>query len=290
MEKLKINMKTYGQLLRQGEQALKDAGIEYASADAWYLFEAACSMDRMTYLLEQNRECESKEKQKKYEHWIERRIRERIPMQYLIGSQEFMGLTFKVNEHVLIPRQDTEVLVETVLEQVKGKQSLLDVCTGSGCIAISLACLGDFSKCTALDISKEALKIAKENGKTLAPMVEFIDSDLFSEVEGTYDVIVSNPPYIATEECQTLMPEVREHEPMLALDGHKDGLYFYRKIVAEAANYLNPDGLLCFEIGYDQGESVPVLMREAGFCDIVVKKDLAGLDRVVYGRYQKREE
>ncbi|MDO4168557.1 MAG: peptide chain release factor N(5)-glutamine methyltransferase [Lachnospiraceae bacterium] len=279
-------MKTYREILKEGEQRLLLAGVENACGEAWYFFEDAFSMERMDYLLEQNRVCEKMNQIELFETYVKRRSEKHIPMQYLLGAQDFMGLTFKVTPDVLIPRQDTEVLVEEVLEKAKEKKTVLDMCTGSGCIVISLAHYGNFERCVGVDLSEGALKIAKENGKSLAPMVEFINSDLFAGVEGKYDVIVSNPPYIKTNECQNLMSEVKDFEPMLALDGHEDGLYFYRRIIKDAKNYLNPGGMLFFEIGYDQGKSVPAFMQEAGFSEIVLKQDLAGLDRVVYGKYE----
>lgn len=281
-------MKRYRTILKDGEQALLKAGIENAVGEAWYLFEDAFSMDRMTYYMDQEKVCQDTKGIDMYQTYLKKRIEQRVPLQYLLGTQDFMGLTFRVSEAVLIPRQDTETLIEEILKEAQGVESVLDMCTGSGCIAISLAYYMQLQKCVAADISKEALKIAKENGKSLAPMVEFIHSDLFDEIEGRYDLIVSNPPYIASKECRELMPEVREHEPMLALDGQEDGLHFYRRIVGEAPHYLNPGGYLFFEIGYDQGESVPALMEAAGFSDVRVRKDLAGLDRIVYGRYKSR--
>ncbi len=277
---------TFREILKAGEEKLKAAEIENAKGEAWYFFEAAFSISRMDYFFNQSKECDDEKGLDLFHSYIDRRAKEKIPMQYLLGTQDFMGLTFKVSEAVLIPRLDTEVLVETVLEKTKGAKTLLDLCTGSGCIAISLAHYGSFTKCIGADISKEAQKIAKENGKNLAPMVEFINSDLFSNVEGKFDVIVSNPPYIKTEECAKLMDEVKNYEPMLALDGKEDGLYFYRRIIEAAPEYLNEGGWLFFEIGYDQGESVPEWMKERGFCGVTLKKDLAGLDRVVFGRYQ----
>lgn len=279
-------MKTYRNILKSGEQKLLAAGVENARGEAWYFFEDAFSMQRMDYLLNQSQICRETDRLAVFEMYIKRRSEEHIPMQYLLGVQEFMGLSFKVNEEVLIPRQDTEILVETVLEMTRGKRSVLDMCTGSGCIIISLAHYGTFDTCVGVDLSKEALKIAKENGKSLAPMVKFINSDLFTEIKDFYDVIVSNPPYITTGECRHLMREVKDFEPMMALDGHEDGLYFYRRIIKDAKKYLNPGGMLFFEIGYDQGKSVPALMRKEGFSEIVLKQDLAGLDRVVYGRYE----
>ena len=204
-------------------------------------------------------------------------------MQYLTGSTEFMGLPFFVNESVLIPRQDTEVLVETALAMMKPECRLLDMCTGSGCILLSLAKLGTVAEGVGVDISEGALKVAERNRENLGlPQVRLVHSNLFESVEGVFDMIVSNPPYIPTEDIEDLMREVRDHEPHLALDGSKDGLLFYRKLAEESGRYLVPGGSLLFEIGYDQGEAVSQLLDQAGFKDIHVKKDLAGLDRVVY--------
>ena len=174
-----------------------------------------------------------------------------------------------------------EVLLK--VPQTLKNLKILDLCTGSGCIAISLALILKPEVCVGTDISEKALKIAKANGENLAPMVKFIQSDLFENVTGSYDLIISNPPYITTEECGKLMPEVKDYEPMLALDGKEDGLYFYKKIIKEAKNYLNPDGMLAFEIGYDQGEAVKNLMEAQDFSCVEIKKDLAGLDRLVFG-------
>ena len=158
------------------------------------------------------------------------------------------------------------------------------MCTGSGCIIISLAKLGGLHRAVAADISTEALKVAKRNAKTLEADITWIESDLFDKVEGKYDIIVSNPPYIESEEVDKLAKEVKDHEPRLALDGTEDGLYFYRKIIEEAENYLTENGAIFFEIGYNQGEAVSELLRAKGYQDIRVIKDLPGLDRVVTGR------
>ena len=190
-----------------------------------------------------------------------------------------------MNEHVLVPRQDTEVLVESVLEVLKPGMNVLDMCTGSGCILISLMKLGGQVSGAGVDISGEALQVACQNAEKLGVETRFLHSDLFTEVEEKYDVIVSNPPYIRTAVIEELKEEVKFHDPFLALDGKEDGLYFYRNIIEEASDYLKPRGRLYFEIGHDQGEDVSRLMREAGFSDVTVKKDLAGLDRVVFGVY-----
>ena len=270
-----------------GQKQLEEAGIEDASTDAWYLFSECFHISREDYLFGMTEEIDDKEAQDRYQELIQKRSKEHIPLQYLLGTQEFMGYTFKVTPDVLIPRADTE----TVLEEVMAKMGsgtltnlkILDLCTGSGCIAISLALLLKPEVCVGTDISEKALKIAKANGENLAPMVKFIQSDLFENITGTYDLIISNPPYIKTEECKKLMPEVKDHEPMLALDGKEDGLYFYRKIIKNAGKYLNPNGMLAFEIGYDQGEAVKELMEAQKFACVEIKKDLAGLDRLVFG-------
>ena len=202
-----------------------------------------------------------------------------------------MGLEFDVNEHVLIPRQDTEILVEEALRELRDGMDILDMCTGSGCILISL--LRYSNDCTGLgvDISEEALAVAEGNArKLLAPdcQARFIKSDLFGEVDGMYDMIVSNPPYIPSGVIDSLMPEVREHEPLGALDGREDGLWFYRRITGECRKYLKPGGMLFYEIGYDQGASVSEILSGEGFGEIQVTKDYAGLDRVVSGILRHR--
>ena len=213
------------------------------------------------------------------------------PIQYIKGCESFFGRDFKVNEDVLIPRYETEELVENILYRIDDyfnaykEIHLCDVGTGSGAIAITLALEEPRLKVIATDISKEALVVAQDNAKTLGANVEFRNGDMLQPLLDTHekvDIFVSNPPYIPTEDIEDLMREVRDHEPHLALDGSKDGLLFYRKLAEESGRYLVPGGSLLFEIGYDQGEAVSQLLDQAGFKDIHVKKDLAGLDRVVY--------
>lgn len=300
---------TLQEACRMGTQMLEKSGIEEASLDAWYLLEYVTEISRARYLADVGNVMQP-EQENQYFALIERRA-QRIPLQHLTGVQEFMGLDFKVNEHVLIPRQDTEVLVETALEILKKRKweesgcriRLLDMCTGSGCILLSImkyvgedgSGLGNKKQCqpsrtfeiqgTGVDISEEALKVAMANAEHLGIKAEFIQSDLFSGVSGQYDMIVSNPPYIRTSVIEGLQKEVKEHDPFIALDGKEDGLYFYREIIRKIRKYLVPGGILLFEIGYEQAEAVSGMMEQAGFCDIVVKKDLAGLDRVVSGVY-----
>ena len=194
-----------------------------------------------------------------------------------------MGLPFYVDENVLIPRQDTECLVEEVL-RVSDGQDVLDLCTGSGCIGVSLSVLGGCHSVTASDISEKALRVAERNARANEAEISLIQSDLFASIEGTFDIVVSNPPYIPVGEMEGLMPEVREHEPELALAAAEDGLLFYNSIIKEIRRFLREGGWLFFEIGSGQGEAVSGRMRQAGFSGVEIKKDLAGLDRIVCGR------
>ncbi len=264
------------------ERRLAEAGIEQPQTESWFLMEAFCGIDRNFYYLH-NQEEMPDEQFVRYEQMTDTRC-SHVPLQYLTGSQEFMGLEFEVNPHVLIPRQDTEVLVEAVLERLEAGMQVLDLCTGSGCIAVSLKHYRPDCCVTASDVSEQALETAKENGKKNQADITWIHSDLFEKIQGSFDVIVSNPPYIPTAVIETLMPEVREHEPMSALDGAEDGLYFYRKITEESVGYLKDGGFLCYEIGHDQGDSVSAIMEEAGYKKVCVIRDLAGLDRVAIGR------
>lgn len=204
-----------------------------------------------------------------------------IPYAYIVGHKEFMKLDFEVNKNVLIPREDTEILVEEVIKL--NKKKMLDMCTGSGCIAVSLAKYIEDSIIDAVDISEKALTIAKINAKKNGVCINFIKSNLFKEVEEKYDVIVSNPPYIKTEDLENLQEEVKK-EPMKALDGGETGLYFYKKIIKEAKNYLKENGYLALEIGYDQAVDVTKLLEENGYEEINVKKDLGGNDRTIIAK------
>ncbi len=286
---------TLEQLLSVGTERLQGNNVPEPELSAWYLLQAVlsdggASFGRSDYFLRRGDEA-ALEVEEKYCFFLERRG-QRIPLEYIIGYTEFMGLRFSVNENVLIPRQDTEVLVEHVLPRCAGGK-VLDLCTGSGCIGLSIGVLGKPASVMLSDVSEGACQIAQENMQQLREKegletpVEIVCGDLWEPVTGTFDVIVSNPPYIESEVIPTLMPEVQSHEPMSALDGGEDGLDFYRQIVTGAVEYLNPGGMLCFEIGYDQGESVAALMKENGFQDVEIKKDLAGLDRVVAGRLEE---
>lgn len=272
---------TYREAFRHGESLLLGQGIEDAKTDAWLLLSMACKIERSFYYLHMEEEL-PEDQLKGYEIALKKRV-EHVPLQYITGETEFMGLRFKVNSSVLIPRQDTETLVEEALKAVKPGMRVLDLCTGSGCIIISiLHNVAQVDGC-AVDISKRALNVARENAKRNEVHAVFEQSDLFERVIGTYDVIVSNPPYIPSADILNLMPEVRLFEPPEALDGKEDGLYFYRRIAEEAKEYLNVDGRIFLEIGYDQGSAVSELLIQAGFQGVCVMKDLAGNDRVVCG-------
>ena len=296
----------------EAKRRLEESGIEEASLDAWLLLEHVTGISRASYYADPDREM-SPDEWRIYSELVGRRA-ERVPLQHITGTQEFMGLVFEVNEHVLIPRQDTEILVEQALAFIgsgkvpaaeNSRTRILDMCTGSGCILLSvmhwaesyrqkaLRKAGDTARGgekqdiiiegTGADISPKALAVAEKNARRLGISAGFVESDLFGAVRGKYGMILSNPPYIRTDEIKDLQEEVRLHDPVIALDGREDGLYYYRRIVRESRSYLDEGGALLFEIGCDQAEAVSGLMSGAGFSEITVKKDLAGLDRVVSG-------
>ena len=277
-------MSTFRELLKNGTEKLVKAGVPDAGSDAWMLMEFAFEIEKGYYFLHEDDKIE-KEQQERYEKLIAEREK-RIPLQQITQTAWFMGYPFYVNENVLIPRFDTEILVEQVGKLLKPGMRILDLCTGSGCILLSL--LSEYRELNlegvGADISAAALDVAKENQKRLKVKASMVESNLFSQVEGEFDLIVSNPPYIATGELQKLMPEVRDHEPQLALDGKEDGLYFYREIIKQASGYLRSGGWLCFEIGYDQGKALEQLMKYAGYKNVKIGKDLAGLDRIAIGQ------
>ena len=275
--------KTLTEALAEGRKRL--AHKENGSWDAMQLLLAAAQCDRVYLMTEGNREM-TKEAAETYAAFLNEREGGR-PLQYILGECEFMGLPFFVGEGVLIPRADTETLVEAVLETAarEGLKKGLDLGTGSGCIPISLEKVGGLSM-TAVDISPRALGYAERNAERNKASVRFFSGDLFRPLpEGeVFDFIVSNPPYIPRGDLAGLMTEVRDHEPENALDGGADGLDFYRRILAESGPYLREGGWIFFEMGYDQGSALMELMKEAGFVRLECRKDLAGLDRVVLGK------
>ena len=321
-----MNGETLTGLLKKGQKILAQAGIKEAGLDAWLLLEYTTGKSR-AYYFAHGEECVTEETADRYLELVSRRA-DHIPLQHLTHQAFFMGYEFYVDEHVLVPRQDTETLAETALECMKTVKSeknlhILDMCTGSGCILLSLLKEIPKAEGTGVDLSEKALEVAERNARILevTDRTEFIKSDLFTaeyfmshryqqkkisardigeSVENpektvehknnngnystAYDMIISNPPYIPTAEIEGLMEEVRLYDPRMALDGMEDGLYFYRAITEQAGNYLVPGGWLLYEIGCSQGKDVAELLRKEGFEDIEIRKDLAGLDRVVLGR------
>lgn len=326
---------TYRDMLKHGETVLQEAGVVDYKLDAWYLFEAATGLSKQLYFMEMTTEATDRI-EAKYNKLLKRRTN-REPLQYILGSQVFMGLDFEVNEHVLIPRQDTENLVEEVnkiIKQMKADKmdreakadldavdatnsgvsdvgrgsdiDILDMCTGSGCIIISLVAMNEGVYGTAVDLSREAISVARRNAmnNSVTDRVEFYVGDLFYGItehkeqkvvraglsctkygpaRQTFDIIVSNPPYIPTAEIAKLMPEVGDFEPMMALDGDEDGLRFYRQIAADAPDFLKDGGYLIMEIGFDQGQDVRDIFLENNFADVRVIKDYQDNDRIVVG-------
>ena len=277
---------TYREAARRWGESLQAAGVPEAALQAQQLLWYVCGMTPADWLMRRE-DTMPAEEWERYCELAEKRLA-RVPLQHLTGEQEFMGLPFRVTPDVLIPRQDTEHLVEEALACCEGRR-VLDMCTGSGCIAISIARLGKPASVTGADISEAALAVAGDNAARLGADVVWVKSDMFAGIDGEFDVIVSNPPYIPPEQIEGLEPEVKDHEPRLALYGGEDGLDYYRTLVTEGAKHLRPaadgeeGGILIVEIGFDQGVSVPALFREAGFTGVRVRKDYAGLDRVVVG-------
>lgn len=280
---------TYRELFEYGKTVLFAHEIADCHTDAWLLLQFVTGMSRAVYLMDADRTAKAHE-EARYRQCVLKRAGH-YPLQYITHEQSFMGIDFYVDERVLVPRQDTEVLVETVLKYLQDDASILDMCTGSGCILLSLAANRRLASGIGADLSEDALAVAQWNAKKLqAKSVQFIQSDLFKNIPAfRFDMIVSNPPYIESDVIEALMPEVRDHEPVMALDGMSDGLYFYRAIAAQASGFLKSEGMLFFEIGYNQGEAVKRLLEDAGFEHIYIKKDLSGLDRVVYGTLRENK-
>lgn len=275
------------ELLKYGKFELEKNKIEDASIIAKILIQYVLKIDKNKIIIEKEKEVE-KIKEEEYKKYIKEIVQGK-PIQYIINNQEFMKLNFFVNENVLIPQPDTEILVEKVLEIVKKnmESKILDICTGSGAIGISLAYYINKAKLTLADISSKALEISKINAKrnNVEEKIKFINSDMFEKIEEKYNIIVSNPPYIKTNIIPTLDKQV-QNEPYIALDGGKDGLKFYRILIDEAPKHLEKDGILIFEIGYDQKEDIENLVKEnKNYKSMQVIKDLSQNDRVVILKY-----
>ena len=263
---------------------LNKSGFAEPESDSRLIFEYIAGIDRVKLTLEGDRELEPGIEEK-LKTALAKRLTH-MPVQYITGYQNFMGLEFMVSKDVLIPRMDTETLVEEVLRLGLSNVRVLDLCTGSGCILLSILKYVYGSSGVGVDISDDALGVAKANSEALGIDATFIKSDMFENIpkDERFDIVVSNPPYIRSDVIGTLMSEVKDYEPLLALDGSEDGLKFYRIIADRAPEYLNNGGMLFLEIGYDQGAEVSALLSAAGFMDVEVIKDLSGLDRVVSGR------
>lgn len=277
-------MTTIRELYQQGYEILKDNEIADSKVDAKLLLEFALNITSTEFYMGYDNPV-NEDMRENYLTLINQRVTH-YPLQYITGKQEFMGIEFMVNQNVLIPRWETEMLVEEVLKVCDKFSTVLDMCTGSGCIITSIKKLGNVYRGIGVDVSKEALEVARYNALKNEVDVEFVHSDLFDKVKGKYDIIVSNPPYIKTKVIEGLMPEVRRFEPMMALDGSEDGLVFYRRIIEDVPNYLNNNGWLFFEIGHDQGKEVATLLaKNDNFTEIQVIKDYAGNNRIVKAQY-----
>lgn len=285
---------TYKDIYNCGMDILRKSNIDEYDLDSFYLFEYVFNINKSRYFMIMNDNISSEDliKVEDYLSCIDKRAKH-IPLQHITGVQEFMGLDFIVNDNVLVPRWDTECLVEKVIDIISRMNNtylkLLDMCTGSGCIAISISKLSNLKNVTATDLSKKALEVAKQNAIKHNVNINFIESDLFESVlDNDFDIIVSNPPYIPTEVISQLNDEVKSHDPYMALDGDEDGLKFYKKITCESKNKLVDGGYLAYEIGHDQNEAVKAIMMDNGFDVIDEAKDLAGHDRVIIGRMNRR--
>ena len=279
-----------GSLLNLATKMLKSRNIDTARLDSQLILGKVLNKDKIYLMINSSEEVE-KEKEEEFLNLINKRM-ENMPVRYILGEVDFMGLDFYIEEGVLIPRSDTEVLVEEVLKIIGEDEKLYvcDLCSGSGAIGISLAYYRKNIMVDLIDFYERPEEISKKNiiKNNLENQVKFIKSDLLKEPIKElkkYDIIVSNPPYIKEDVIETLMDDVKNYEPRSALSGGDSGLIFYERIVEESKKVLKENGILAFEIGYDQGDSVSNIMKNNGYIDIKVVKDLAGLDRVVIGRF-----
>lgn len=286
---------TWQALMKEELERLRQADIPEADSDIRLFAMDVAGCTYSTLILRMAEDVTEEQAQKLHAYVTERMTHK--PCQYILGTQEFMGMEFATAPEVLIPRPETELLVEQACERLKKliekkrkqtgdrKLRVLDMCCGSGCIGISVAKLVPAVAVDLADISDAAITLTKKNRERLQADCMVIQTDLFAQIEEKYDMIISNPPYIRTDEIPKLMAEVRDFEPHLALDGKEDGLYFYDKIIREAREYLYEDGYILFEIGQDQLDAVRGFLVENGYVDIEGMKDYAGLDRIVTARY-----
>ena len=276
------------ELIIYGKNLLEKNDIEDSFIISKILAEFILEMDKTKIIINEEKEITEEQKTRYYLALIE--IVQGMPVQYITNKQEFMKLKFYVDDNVLIPQPDTEILVEEVINIAKESKeclNILDMCTGSGCIGVSIAKNLENANVVMSDISTKALEIAKKNyaqNISNRKVAKFVESNMFEKIEGKFDIIVSNPPYIETKEIENLSEEVKK-EPHIALDGGKDGLDFYRILISEAYKYLNDNGYLCMEIGYNQKEAVVRLIEQSGkYKESYCKKDLAGNDRIIIAR------
>ena len=276
-------MKNVFEVLKEAQDFLSLAGVKDGRVSTEVLLAAVLKIPRSKLSLIHDKKL-TKEEHSLINSFLQRRAK-REPVAYILGSWEFMGLEFKVNENVLIPRPETELLVEEVLN-VKEKESVLDLCTGSGCIAISLAKLGSFKNITASDISEKALAVAKDNASLNGiENINFVLSNIFENLGGSkFDIIVSNPPYVSPSEYKSLEPELLKYEPSIALVTEDDGLFFYKQIAHQAPKFLNKDGMVLVELNANKSGLIKDIFEAAGFKDIKIIKDYAGLDRILKAR------
>ncbi len=273
---------TLRELYLKGKRELIAAGKDEAEPEARLLLQYACDIDKNTLFMQPDK-LVTTEAMRRFDDCLQKR-KASMPLQYILGTQGFMGMELKVTPDVLIPRSDTEVLVEQLLSDGVKDMSVLDLCTGSGCILLGLMKNESGIKGTGADISEKALNVARENAKIQGVSAEWVVSDLYGQITGSFDVITSNPPYIRTSEIELLMPEVGKYEPRTALDGGVDGLDYYRRIVKDAPKYLNPEGRIYLEIGSEQGAAVKGMLEDNGFKEVRIIRDYARLDRVVTGK------
>ena len=271
------------ELVDYGAKKIEQNNLEDSKLKAKILLTYLLSKSKEYLIINSNMTID-KEQESQYLKYINE-ICNGKPLQYITNRQEFFRMNFFVNENVLIPRPDTEILVEEVIKISENNFKILDLCTGSGAIAIALAKNIENVNITAVDISEKALEVANINANNNEVNIKFVQSDLFSKIEDkNFDIIVSNPPYIETKEIETLNKDVKQ-EPVIALDGGIDGLYFYKNIIQEAPKYLKQNGYICFEIGYNQkNEVINILNNSNMYYDIFCKKDLSGMDRVIIAR------
>ena len=276
---------TVKEALETASRKLKENNIENPINEAKYLLKYLLKKDDVFFITDLNYEL-TDEEINEYEQLVNKRCAH-VPFGYITGIKEFMGLDFHVDRETLSPRPETEIIVEYMIEHFKGiTLDILEIGVGSGCISISTAKYLENVNILGVDINEKALSIANKNIEyhNVDDRVKFIRSDIYENVEGKFDVIISNPPYIRKDIIETLEDDVKKYEPILALDGGEDGLYFYREIIKNASKYLNESGHIIFEIGYDQGEQVKDLLIQNNFTNIEIINDLAGFDRTVVGK------